>query len=230
MTARDFEILYKETRLNLEPASQSSVVHIRVAPQSAFGRLSSTRGASSADDEKGYRLKNLATASSIYYRKHNHSPRAFLWRALDNGTVLSLRVADVCKQEKEADAPLILNLRFPAALRTSCIGFADYEDQDALFVYAVDQSNQLWSIILRPDHFRKRTATDGGLGDACRSHSPPGFGFKHPHRLAVVNPDQLIITMHDGGILKFDRNKNHDCKSLLLASLRTDFLTCAPAS
>ncbi|KAL2017842.1 hypothetical protein VTK56DRAFT_1644 [Thermocarpiscus australiensis] len=209
MSSRNFEILYKETRLNLEPTSQSSVVQIRVASQNAYGRTSSTRSHSSADDEKGYRSKNLATASSLYYRKYHSSPRGFLWRVLDNGTVLSLRVADVSKQEKETDSPLILNLRFPAAIRTSCVGFADPEDHDALYLFVVDHSNQLYSIALRPDHFRKRTATDGGLGDACTVYSPPGFGFKHPHRLAVVNPDQLIVTMHDGGILRFDRNKNH---------------------
>lgn len=212
MDSRDFETLYKETRLNLEPASQSSTVQIRVAPQSAYGRSSSSRSGTSADDEKAYRSKNLATTASIYYRKHNNSPRGFLWRVLDNDTVLSLRVADVSKQEKENDAPLILNLRFPAAIRTSCVGFADAEDNDALCVYVVDHSNQLWSISLRPDHFWKRAATDGGLGDACQSYSPPGFGFKHPHRLAVVHPDQLIVTMHDGGMLKFDKSKGYGCK------------------
>ncbi|GAB1311256.1 Nucleoporin Nup120/160-domain-containing protein [Madurella fahalii] len=209
MAVRDHEILYKEARLNLEPASPSSIIQVRVAPQGAYGRSSSTRTAV-ADDEKGYRSKNLATASSIYYRKHNSSPRGFLWRVLDNSSVLSIRVADVCKQEKEVDALLILNLRFPAAIRTSCIGFADPQDHDALCVFVVDYSNQLYSITLRPDHFRKRAATDGGLGDACKSYSPPGFGFKHPHRLAVVNPDQLIVTMHDGGILRFDRNRSHE--------------------
>ncbi|KAK4235668.1 hypothetical protein C8A03DRAFT_36461 [Achaetomium macrosporum] len=210
MAFHDFEILYKETRLNLEPASQSSAIQVRVAPQSAYGRSSSSRSGPSADDEKAYRSKSLATASSIYYRKHHSSPRGFLWRVLDNGNVLSLRAADASKQQKEYDAPLILNLRFPSAIRTSCVGFADPEEYDALCVYIVDHSNQLWSITLRPDHFRKRSATDGGLGDLCRSYSPPGFGFKHPHRLAVVNPNQLLITMHDGGILKFDRNKGND--------------------
>jgi nuclear pore complex protein Nup160 len=212
MASNDFEILYKETRLNLEPASQSSTIQVRVAPQSAYGRSSSSRSGASADDEKAYRSRSLATASSIYYRKHHSSPRGFLWRVLDSGNVLSIRAADVSKQQKESDAPLILNLRFPAAIRPSCIGLADPEEYDALCVYVVDHSNQLWSIMLRPDHFRRRSATDGGLGDLCKSYSPPGFGFKHPHRLAVVNPNQLLITMHDGGILKFDRNKGNECK------------------
>ncbi|KAK4449444.1 nucleoporin Nup120/160-domain-containing protein [Podospora aff. communis PSN243] len=212
MSTRDFEMLYKEARLNLEPPSASTVVQIRVAPQSSSYRSIGARSSSNpADDEKAYRAKNLATASSIYYRKHHNSPRGILWRVLENDTVLSLRAADVCRQEKDADAPLILNLRFPSPIRTPCIGFADPEGHDALCVYVVDTANQLYSIFLRPDHFKKRTTNDGGaLGDAVRVWSPPGFGFKHPHRLVVVNPDMLIVTMHDGGILRFDRNRSHD--------------------
>lgn len=228
MAARNLQILYKEARLNLEPASQSSVAQIRVASQSAYGRSSSIRSAA-ADDEKAYRSKNLATASSIYYRKHHSSPRGFLWRVLDDGTVLSIRVADVCKQQNEAEAPLILNLRFPAAIRTSCVAFADPEDYDALCVYVIDHSNQLYSITLRPDHFRKRAMIDSTLGDACKSYSPPGFGFKHPHRLVVVNTDQLIVTMHDGGILRFDRNKSHECTYNIDVPSPNELLTCTGA-
>ncbi|KAK4226913.1 nucleoporin Nup120/160-domain-containing protein [Podospora fimiseda] len=214
MTSRNFEILYKEARLNLEPSSPSSVVQLRVAPQSAYGRSSSSianRSSAAAADEKAYRSKNLATASSIYHRKHHKSPRSFLWRVLENGSVLSLRASDVCKhQQHDADAPLIINMQFPSAIHNSCIGFADPKDTDALCVFVIDQSNQLYSITLRPEHFRKKTATEGGLGDACKLYTPPGFSFKHPHRLAVVNSDQLIVAMHDGGILKFDRTKTHD--------------------
>ncbi|KAK0730642.1 nucleoporin Nup120/160-domain-containing protein [Lasiosphaeris hirsuta] len=212
MSTRDFEILYKEARLNLEPSSPSSVIELRAAPQGSFGRRSSSiRPSNPADDEKAYRTKNLATASSIFYRKHHNSPRGILWRVLENDTVLSLRAADVSRQQTDANAPFILHLRFPVAIRTSCIGFADPEEQDVLCIYVVDHSNQLYAITLRPDHFKKRSATDGGnLGEACKIYSPPGFGFKHPHRLVVVNPEQLIVTMHDGGILKFDRNRDHD--------------------
>ncbi|KAK3937097.1 nucleoporin Nup120/160-domain-containing protein [Diplogelasinospora grovesii] len=213
MNTRNAEILYKETRLNLESTS-SSVIQIPVASQSSsFLRPSAANRSSHVTDhdEKSYRARNLATASSIYHRKHHRSPRSFLWRVLENDTVLSIRAADVCKQQKEADAPLILNLRFPTAIRPSCIGFADPKEHDALCIFVVDQSNQLHSITLRPDHFRRRSATDGGFSaEICKSYAPPGFGFKHPHRLVVVNPDQLIITMHDGGILRFERNRSQE--------------------
>ena len=215
MSARDFEILYKETRLNLEPTSPSLTVQYRVGSHSSsFGRSITSRSGSSstsaAADEKAYRTRNLATASSIYYRKFHASPRGFHWRVLENDTILSIRAADVCKEQNDTDAPLILNLRFTSPIRTSCIGFADPEEHDVLCIYVVDQSNQLHSITLRPDHFRKKQPGETGLGDACKSYSPPGFHFKHPHRLAVVNPYQLIVTMHDGGILRFDKNRSHE--------------------
>lgn len=211
MATRDVHYVYKETRLNLEPQSTSSIVQLRVPSIQSQSRSSSriTDSSSVSQEEKAYRLRNLATASSIYRRKHHDSPRSFLWRVLENDTVLSIRAADVCKRQKEAEANLILHLQFKSPLRTSCIGFADGVEHDALTVFAIDHANAVHSITLRPDAFRKRSATEG-FSDTCKSHSPPGFGFKHPHRLVAVSPDQFIVTMHDGGILRFDKNKSHD--------------------
>jgi nuclear pore complex protein Nup160 len=214
MASGNVHYVYKETRLNLEPQSASSIVQVQVSSANGLNpsRPSShrTSGISLSAEEKAYRIKNLATASSIYTRKSRASPRSFLWRVLDNDTVLSIRVADVCKKQKESDATLILHIRFSSPLRTSCIGFADSAEHDALTVFAIDYANNLHAITLRPDVFRKRSVTDGGLGDAVKTHSPPGFGFKHPHRLVAVTPDQFIVTMHDGGILRFDKNKSQD--------------------
>lgn len=210
---RNFETLYKEARLGLE-SPPSSVVHVRFTSGSSSSSSSLSRATPrpAADDEKAYRANNLATASSIYYRKYHSSPRGIIWRVLENGTILSLRAADVrMPSHNDVDPPLTLNLHFPNGIRPGCIGFSDHKGQDALCIYAIDQANQLYSITLRPDHFKKRSATDGGgMGEACKTYSPPGFGFKHPHRLVVVNPDQLIVTMHDGGILRFDKNNHHD--------------------
>lgn len=215
MAPGEVHYVYKETRLNLEPQSASSIVQLRVPSASSHSRSGSriTNGASISEDEKAYRLKNLATASSIYRRKHHDSPRSFLWRVLENDTILSIRAADICKRQKEPDAPLILHLKFNSPLRTSCIGFADFEEHDALTVFVVDHANILHSITLRPDAFRKRSVTENNFSEACKSYSPPGFGFKYPHRLVAVSPEQLIVTMHDGGILRFDKNKSHEGKS-----------------
>lgn len=212
MNSRDLRILFRETRLNLDPAP-SFVVPIQIPSPGINRRAASHRaqgGATSiADEERLYRAKALATASSLYHRKHRRSPKSFLWRVLENETVLSIRVADVCKQRNESNASLVLNLQFANPIRSHCLDFADPVDHDALCVFVVDHVNQLYSITLRPDMFRKRNVAESGIVDACKVYSPPSFGLKHPFRLAAVDADQVIVAMHDGGILRFDRNRAH---------------------
>lgn len=199
-------IAHKETRVNLEPASAASLVHIRLPAPSTKSRRSN--GADrSADEERAYSSRNLATAANIYHRKHHQSPRSFHWRVLEDEHVLSLRAADICKRPNADDANLILQMRFPNPIRPSCIALADPAEHDALNVFVLDQSNHLYTITLRPDHFRKRSATENGLGDACKSHLAGSFSFKHPHRLVATDAYHVVVTFHDGGIIRFDRNK-----------------------
>lgn len=205
-------ITFKETRVNLEPASPASVVHIRL-PSPSYSK-SRDRRLKNADrygeEESSYRARNLATAASVYHRKHHDSPRTFLLRVLEDDYVLSIRAADVCKKATSGDANLILHLRFPNPIRTSCIALADPAEHDALNLFVLDHSNYLYTITLRPDHFRKPSATENGLGDACKPHLAGSFSFKHPHRLIAVSAYHVIVTFHDGGIIRFDRNKSHD--------------------
>ncbi|KAF3769180.1 hypothetical protein M406DRAFT_287283 [Cryphonectria parasitica EP155] len=208
----DPRIAHKETRVNLEPASAASLVHIRL-PSPTTGRSRDRRlnGADKyGDEERLYRSKNLATAASIYHRKHHQFPRSFLWRVLEDDYVLNLRAADICKTANADDANLILHLRFPNPIRPSCVALADAPEHDALSVFVLDQSNYLYTVTLRPDHFRKPSATENGLGDACKAHLAGTFSFKHPHRLVAVSAYQVIVTFHDGGIIRFDRSKSHD--------------------
>lgn len=219
MAPQDLRFICKETRLGLEPPSASSIVIIRVSSSATHSRSNSRRlngiESSVLEEEKAYRLKNLSTASSIYHRKHHSSPRSFLWRILEEGTVLSIRVVDVCRQEKEPDAQLILNLQFQSAIRPFCVSFADPKEHDSLTVFALDHTNTLYTVTLRPDIFRKRSVAENGLGEACKAYLSSAFSFKHPHRLVAVSSDQLVVTLHDGGLLKFDRNKSHDGRATI---------------
>lgn len=202
-------IAHKETRVNLEPASAASLVHVRIPSPSNKSRDRHLNGADRhQDEERAYRATNLATAASIYHRKHHQSPTSFLWRVLEDHHVLSLRAADICKKPNADDANLILHLRFPNPIRPACIALADPQEHDALSVFVLDQSNHLYTIILRPDHFRKRSATENGLGDACKSHTAGTFSFKYPHRLVAHSAYLVVVTFHDGGIIRFDKNKS----------------------
>ncbi|GJC99735.1 DNA repair protein rad51 [Colletotrichum higginsianum] len=217
MDSADTQYLYRETRLNLEPASASSIVNIRVPSLTSNGRGATcklTNGDNNvSEDEVAFRLKSLAPASSIYHRKWHDAPRSFLWRLLEDGLVLSLRVVDTCRQEKVVDAPLVLNFRFTVPIQPSCVAFADPREHDALSMFVLDESNFLYSFTLRPDFFRKRSAIEAGPGDACKVYQPKVFGFKHPHRMVAASTDQVVISLHDGGLVRLDRNKTQDSTS-----------------
>ncbi|KAI0879306.1 nucleoporin Nup120/160-domain-containing protein [Hypoxylon argillaceum] len=212
MATRDPRICFKETRLSFEPASSTYVVDIKlpsIANPSKHKRQTNGSTRSHADDD-ALRAKHLATASAIYYRQHYQDPTSFLWRVLEDNSVLSIRTADVCKQEGASDANLILNFHFPSAIRPSCIALSDPPDHDAIAVYVLDEAGQLYTLFLRPDSFRKRGFVESGLGDTCKIFVVNALqNFKSPYRLIAVSCDQLILTLTDGGHIRLDKNDTH---------------------
>ncbi|KAG5980353.1 hypothetical protein E4U55_004112 [Claviceps digitariae] len=212
MDSGEMQYLFKETRLNLEPPAATSVVNIRVPSKTGLSRSPERRIAydSSTDEEATFRTKNLASASSIYHRKWNDSPRSFLWRVLEDDSVLSIRVVDVCKKDKTADTPLVLNFNFGVPIQPGCVAFSDPEEHDALCIFVLDQSSQLFTFTLRPDFFRKRTALDAVLSELCKVQSPAGLSFKSPHRLVAVTANILLVAVSDGGLIRLDKTRSDD--------------------
>ncbi|GJN83591.1 hypothetical protein PLIIFM63780_007140 [Purpureocillium lilacinum] len=214
MDSSETQYLFKETRLNLEPPAPASVVTIRVPSKSGGGRQQQRLALeSSAEDETTFKIKNLASASSVYHRRWHDTPRSFLWRVLEDGTLLSIRAADVCKKDKAPDAPLVLNFHFAVPIQQGCVAFADPEEHDALCVFVLDQASQLYTFTLRPDLFRKKTAVDAGLSELGKVQSPAGLGFKTAHRLVAVSADILLATVNDGGMIRFDKSRTDDTSS-----------------
>jgi nuclear pore complex protein Nup160 len=207
MAPRDPLYLHKETRLNLEPSSPALVVDLKLSAGSANGR-GTKRPNGGEEDDKLFRKKNCATASSVYHRKHHAEPKSFLWRVLDGNTLLSIRCIDVCKTKKAPDASLVLNLRFSQPIRPSCLALSDPRDHDALSVFVIDESNQLYTIVLKPEHFRKRSTAE--IADACKIQTIQALSFKAPHCLVAADDNLLVVTTHDGGIIRLDRSRNHD--------------------
>ncbi|KAM3467005.1 hypothetical protein MY5147_000331 [Beauveria neobassiana] len=212
MDSGDAQFLFKETRLNLEPPAAASIVTIRVPSLSggASSRSSSKNNDGAAEDETAFRRKNLASAASIYHRRWHDTPRNFLWRVLEDGHLLSVRAADVCRHSKAADAPLVLNFHFAVPVQPGCVALADPQEHDALCLFVLDTSSHLYTFTLRPDLFRKRTAVDAGLSDLAKVQAPAGLGFKYAHRMVAVSANTLLVTVNDGGMIRLDRGQADD--------------------
>lgn len=213
MDSGDTQFLFKETRLNLEPPAPASIVTIRVPSTSAQARSQRQRSADGAsEEESAFKQKNLASSSAIYHRQFHHGPRSFLWRVLEDGTLLSIRAIDIARENKGLDATLILNFHFTVPIQPNCVAFADPQEHDALCVFVLDTSCHLYTFTLRPEFFRKRTAVDIGLADLAKVQAPAGLGFKYPHRMVAVSSNTLLVTVNDGGMIRFDRNHPDDRK------------------
>lgn len=203
---------HKETRINFESAIPGSTVAIRLPTHgtpSWSARAAQKRPLHAdvppAEDESTFKQRYLASAASIYHREHHQSPRSFLWRVLEDGRVLSIQVVDLCKQDKAVDAYLTLRLNFPSPIRQSCIALSDSREHDVLSVFALTESNHLYILTLRPEFFRKRASTEDNVGDWCKIYLSSAFSFKHPHRLVALGSENLLVSLHDGGLLKLDR-------------------------
>ncbi|CAK7212136.1 hypothetical protein SBRCBS47491_001370 [Sporothrix bragantina] len=190
---------------------------------SSLTNLSGSSGGDSntfTEEERFFRAKSLASESGIFHRRHHDAPRSFLWRVLEGGHVLSIRAVDVAKHQNDAsastatpssaDAPLTLYLHFAKPVRPGCIALTDPPKHDALAVFVLDESFYLHHLQLRPDVFRKRAfANEADLGEAWQPYLSATFNFKQPRRLVAVSASELVVALHDGGLINFRRDSRH---------------------
>jgi nuclear pore complex protein Nup160 len=207
--------LFKELRLSLEPAYPDSVITLRLPHAGQLSRTSQRRikpsELPSAEDEGAFAKKYLATSSSIYFRRNQKHPRSFLWRVLDDGKTLSIQSVDLSKSSKPMlDAPLILRLIFPNAIRPAGVVLSDSEAHEHLNVFVLASTNDLYTFTLRPDYFIRASAIEGNVSFWCKTFLPSSFSFRYPHRLAALSPQELLVSLHDGGLLKLSRRQDDD--------------------
>ncbi|KAI9711627.1 MAG: hypothetical protein M1812_007150 [Candelaria pacifica] len=211
-------VLYKETRLSIEPAYHESVIHL---PLPAHGLLNRTFSSPARrqqrssqllpQDENTFAKEHLATSGSVYVRKASSFPRNFLWRVLEGGKVLSVQSVDLNKPEKEGqNATLILRFNFPNLIRPGGIAFSDSEHHDPLNIFILTSSNDLYTLTIPSEFFYRPIATESNIENWCKTFLASSFSFRHPHRLSAHTPHQLLISTHDGGLLKLGRKAGDD--------------------
>lgn len=222
--------IYQETRLNLDPALPASTVEVLlpIDGASAFAsRLSPKRRridrSSLVYDEATFSSHHLASESSIYLRplinesKKSPSPRAILWRILEDRKVLELQAIDLSQEQTEKHEPLLtLRLAFPHAIRPAGVDFAEKErgaNEDGFVGFVLTMTGEIVTLNLRKDLFvRAREQEDQTLEASawCKTYSPSAFSYRTPHRFLAKSESEVWASLNDGSLLKLERQDDTD--------------------
>jgi hypothetical protein len=217
MTKNGGACLYKEARLNIEPAYPGSTI-VFTLPASSLTTFGSRTAAKRSvlteryteQDEDAYARRHLATDGSLYFRQHHAYPRSFVWRVLDNRKAIELQSVDLDHDSSDRfEANLTLVLQFPAPVRPFCVAFAEPSDRDALTVFAITTANDLYVLTIPRDYFANPAASEQDIESWCKRSEPTLFSGRIPYRLVAVNADELLVALDDGAICRIHRDKDN---------------------
>ena len=208
--------LYKEARLNIEPAFPGSTIAFTLPANSTstFGLRTAAKRAVITEkdvdqDEDAFARRHLATDGSMFFRRHHQYPRTFLWRVLDNRKMLEIQAADFDHDlSHTVEANLTLLLQFPSPIRPFCVAFSEPSDRDALTVFAITTSNELYTITLHRDFFLNPAASEQDVENWCKRSEPALFSGRIPYRLVSANVDELLVSLDDGAICRLIWDKD----------------------
>jgi hypothetical protein len=209
--------LYREARLNVEPAFPGSTIafNLPATSLSTFGTRTSAKRTviqeQYADqDEDAFTRRHLATDGSMFFRQHHAYPRSFLWRVLDNRKMLEIQSADLDHGEGDRfEANLTLLLQFPSPIRPFCIALAESIDRDALTVFAITTANELYVLTIHRDFFISPAASEQDIENWCKRAEPALFSGRIPYRLVAVGVDELLVALDDGAICRMQWDKDN---------------------
>ena len=217
--------------MNLEPETVDSTVVLYIpSPPTLASRMVSRRQPpqpkqqqqqpaliSGSEDETTFAKDHLASSAALHFRRKDVYPRSLLWRVLGGRNVLALRFVDFTRRPQEGtEATAELRFIFPDPIRPAAVSVADDEDDDEVVnVFALTTSNQLYTIPLRSELFRavgsaRTTSTEAAW---CKSYLSPSFAFRYPYRLVARTSRELVMTLHDGGLLRLTRQARDDGKT-----------------
>ena len=211
--------LYKEARLNVEPAHPESTVSITLPASSTSTFSLPPRPKHTVlhetytdQDDDAFAKRHLASDGSMFFRRHHAYPRSFLWRVLDSRRTLEIQATDLDHDDdNKFEANLTLLLHFTSPIRPFCIAFAETgsKDRDALTVFAITNASELYTITLHRDFFTKPTASEQ-IGEWCKRSSLTLLQNNIPYRLVAVSVDELLVSLDNGAIVRLTRNSTDE--------------------
>lgn len=208
--------LYKETCVGLDPFYPNSIIQIQLPSTHALTRIShAQRQILSRDphckDEDDFRKRHIARSGSTYFCKNRKYPRSFVWRCSNEDHVLELQAVDLSKGELATkEATNIVRLVFPNAIRHNGIALADTVEQDILHLFVLTKSHDLYTFTLRPDVFCRPAASEDDIDRWYKIFKPASLILSSPHRLFACGPNELMVALGDGRLMRLTRRSGDD--------------------
>lgn len=209
--------LYQEVQLSPSPASSSSILTINTTGNnshsaSLFG-AGRKRGYNEISDlsEESYARKHLASEASVFFRRKGRSPHSFLWRVLNDRRLLEVQCVDLVQEKSESQKQgcLTFHIELPADIVRGGVAFADPEETDALEVFVLTTANDLYTFTLKRDLLSRDTLpTEFDSVSVLKKYTPGSFGFRYPYRLIAVSSLEILVSLHDGCLLRLERQPN----------------------
>lgn len=210
--------LYREARLNIEPAFPGSTISFTLPANRANAIGFSTRPKRTVYDEKdigadddAFSRRHLASDGSVYFRQRQTYPRSFLWRVLDERKTLEIQAVDLENDERSThEANLTLLLHFSSPIRPFCVAFAEPDDHNSITIFAITTTNELYSLSIPCAFFSKEIASDTDIEYWCKRTTPALLHANTPYRLVAVGIDQLLVSLNNGSILRLLKENRDD--------------------
>ena len=209
-------VLYQETRISLGPSSSSEILHIQTTPSKQPPTLAAGRKRPfdeiSGLDEETYARKHLATEGSVFHRRKGRAPRSFVWRVLDDRKALEIQCVDLVRGGKDAknNRQLTYRIEVESGIVRNGVAFADPDEADALEVFVVGADGQLYTFTLKRDLLTRETTPNEFDATTCfKIFASSALSFRHLYRLVAVSSLELLISLHDGGFIRLQREANN---------------------
>lgn len=162
-------------------------------------------------DEESYARKHLASEASVFFRRKSRFPRSFLWRVLDDRRLLEVQCVDLVKDrdDSQREGSLTFHIELPAEIVKGGVAFADPEETDALEVFVLTTSNDLFTITLKADLLARNVApAEFDPASVVKKYTANSFGFRYPYRMIAVSSLEILVSLHDGSLLRLERQAN----------------------
>jgi nuclear pore complex protein Nup160 len=110
---------------------------------------------------------------------------------------------------EQSTSDLTIHITLPSPIIKNGIAFADSEEKEALNIFVITAANELYTFTLKRDLLTRSSASaEYDVSSTFKKFTSSSFSFRQPYRLVAASSLELFVSLHDGGLVRLDRQPN----------------------